>query len=514
MDDQRPNEKCAQAGAGRGGTICSGRVSRRRAIQLGVGLAAAGTLVGRWRWATASQTPPGGEPLAEPPVRVGPDGLLDTSLTALRGPAQVGGVTATTTVYEEIVPGPTLRVRAGDRLRLVLVNRLGEDTNLHVHGLHVSPAGNADNVFVHVRPGQTFQYEYALPADHPAGLYWYHPHLHGNSDPQLFGGMAGLLVVEGDLDALPGIAGVPERLLVLQATRLDAAGRVQFGDELPNAPLTRLVNGQVNPTLQIRPDETQRWRIANASADTFFRLQLDGHCLHQIAADGNTLASVWSRDEVLLAPGNRVEVLVQGGTAGRYALRTLAYDKGAVSMGAALEPEAVLATLVSEGEPLAPTPLPTTLLPFADLREEQVARSRTVTFQVPMAGMRGMAGMHGMAGMRGMAGMMHDMFLIDSKGFDPNRVDQTVRLGSVEEWTIRNASDEVHPFHIHVNPFQVVAVNGQRQEAHGYLDTATVPRRGEITIRLRFADFPGKFVYHCHLLMHQDGGMMGVVEVV
>jgi FtsP/CotA-like multicopper oxidase with cupredoxin domain len=131
-----------------------------------------------------------------------------------------------------------------------------------------------------------------------------------------------------------------------------------------------------------------------------------------------------------------------------------------------------------------------------------------------MAGMRGMAGMHGMAGMRGMAGMMHDMFLIDSKGFDPNRVDQTVRLGSVEEWTIRNASDEVHPFHIHVNPFQVVAVNGQRQEAHGYLDTATVPRRGEITIRLRFADFPGKFVYHCHLLMHQDGGMMGVVEVV
>ena len=104
--------------------------------------------------------------------------------------------------------------------------------------------------------------------------------------------------------------------------------------------------------------------------------------------------------------------------------------------------------------------------------------------------------------------------MIDDKRFDPGRVDQTVRLGTTEEWVIRNASDQVHPFHIHVNPFQVVAVNDQPIAARGYEDTVNLPRLGSVTIRTRFLDFPGKFVYHCHILMHEDGGMMAVVEVV
>src|SRR5262249_49698586 len=160
----------------------------------------------------------------------------------------------------------------------------------------------------------------------------------------------------GDLDRLPGVAGVPERLLVLQAFRRDAQGRVAPGDETPDAPYQRLVNGQLAPTIQIRPGQTQRWRILNASADTYYLLQLTDHPFRQIATDGNTLGEVWTRDQILMPPGKRVEVLIQGGPPGVYELRTLAYDKGPqpAGMGARSEPETVLATLVSEGSAEVP----------------------------------------------------------------------------------------------------------------------------------------------------------------
>ena len=138
---------------------------------------------------------------------------------------------------------------------------------------------------------------------------------------QVFGGMAGPIIVEGDIDALPGIAGVPERLLILQATQLyPDGGSVPSIVDVPGPPTDgrsmqkrylRLVNGQLNPTMTIRPGETQRWRILNATANVTYLLHLDGHQLHQIAKDGNTLNETWTRDAIVLAPGERVEVLVQ-----------------------------------------------------------------------------------------------------------------------------------------------------------------------------------------------------------
>jgi FtsP/CotA-like multicopper oxidase with cupredoxin domain len=447
-------------------------------------------------------------PLVEPPERASRDGLLDTVLTPRRGSVRIGDRFGLTEAYDGAFTGPTLRLRAGERLRIALANRLPELTNLHTHGLHVSPLGNSDNVFVRVQPGETFQYEYALPADHPAGLYWYHPHFYGDSDAQVFGGLAGALIVEGELDRLPGVAGLPERLLVLQATHVDAAGRVQVGDEGPDFPLVKLVNGQVNPLLTIRPGETQRWRIGNLSADTYFLLQLDGQPWRVIDHDGNPLDTLQTEEQLLFPPGKRFEVLVQGGPPGTYRLRTLPYNKGQVSMGGPIEPEAVLATLVSAGSPVAPRPLPTTLLPFVDLRNVPVDNRREITFDVPPMG----GGMAGMA--HGPGGEMQPIFEINRRLFDPNRVDTTVRLGTTEEWVIRNTSAQVHPFHIHVNPFQVVAVNDQPIQAHSYEDTVNLPASGSVTMRTRFLDFPGKFVYHCHILMHEDNGMMAVIEVV
>ncbi|MBA3643682.1 MAG: multicopper oxidase domain-containing protein, partial [Chloroflexia bacterium] len=165
------------------------------------------------------------------------NGLLDTTLSA--APDATDGPGRMT--YDGELPGPTLRFRPGDTLKLRLQNDLGGDiTNLHVHGLHVSPRDNGDNVFVHVMPGESFSYEYQIPDDHPAGLFWYHPHSHGDSMQQVAGGLAGAMIIEGGLDNLPGIQGLPERLMVLHGPFFGTTG------------IEYLVNGQVNPEVEIR----------------------------------------------------------------------------------------------------------------------------------------------------------------------------------------------------------------------------------------------------------------------
>ena len=465
------------------------------------------------------------EALVEPEVRTSKDGLLETTLTCRVQSVPLAGGTAIMSVYEGSSPGPTLRVRPGDTLRVNLVNALDDlppglpdtspflcapmsmggvemeamcDTNLHVHGMHVSPEGNGDNVFLTVKAGESFQYEYQIPENHAAGLYWYHPHLHGRTTNQVFGGMAGALVVEGDIDALPGIAGVPERLLVLQGTKLYADGSViNILDTPPGGPsqeskYMRLVNGQLDPTMTMRPGETQRWRILNASVNVFFRLQLDGHQLHQVAKDGNTLNETWTRDEMVLSPGERAEVLIQAGPAGTYALRTLS-----MATGFNTQVEANLATLVVDGEAVTPQPLPTTLLPVEDLSTVEVDQRRQITFQFGPP-----------------INPPQSIFWIDHEIFNGDRDDQTVQLNTTEEWVIRNATPNWHPFHIHVNDYQVVAVNGQPVPARYYEDTTAVPPFGEITMRTRFLDFPGRWVYHCHILLHEDKGMMGTVRAL
>jgi len=438
---------------------------------------------------TPMATPVAPSLFREPPLRVSQEGLLQTSLVARSGPADIVGRVMTAVTFDGAFPGPTLRVRPGDRLRIDLTNELPEATNLHVHGLHVSPRDNGDNVFLHIMPGETFTYEYALPLDHPSGLYWYHPHQHGDSFGQVASGLLGTIIVEGAIDELPGIAGVPERLLVLQSSQLTAAG-----DLLPlkqqSGEILTFVNGGFQPELPLRPGQTERWRILNGSADNFLDLQLDGHQFHLIGADGNPLGQTWARDRLFLSPGERAEVLIQPGAPGRYAFRSLAWGEAFQAQN-----EMLVATMVVGGEPVAPAPLPTTLLPFEDLSVAKIDKRRELVFQEPSQSPFTVA--------------------IDGKVFDPHRVDQTVKLGAVEEWLIRNTSPDWHPFHIHVNDFQVVAINGQPVRPRSGEDTVGVPPDGgEITIRTRFKDFSGKFVYHCHILGHEDLGMMGVVEVI
>jgi FtsP/CotA-like multicopper oxidase with cupredoxin domain len=430
-----------------------------------------------------------GESLVQPDVRESIDGVLETRLEAKLSSTTVAGRDVTSTVYEGRFPGPTLSLFPGDTLRVKLVNSLDECTNIHTHGFHVSPRDNSDNIFLHIDPGTEFDYEYQIPDNHPSGLYWYHPHCHGLTAAQTTGGMSGAIIVRGGLDEIEGVAGLTDRLLVLQSTQFDGNGKmVPFEQQSPVSRM-RLVNGQLQPTIAAQPGETQRWRVANVTSDDFFLLNLEGHTLHVIAKDGNPYDEVVPVNEILLAPAERVEFLVQvSSTAGSYQLRTLAWGEDYQQ-----QPDVLLATLVAEGDVLEPAPLPTTLIPFEDLGTLPIDRQRVTTFEEPGA----------------------PLFLaIDGKHWDADRIDQTVQLGALEEWVVRNTSSHRHPFHIHVNDFQVVALNGQPVQAHGWQDTVNLPPGGEVTIRMRFADFTGKFVYHCHILSHEDFGMMANVEVV
>jgi FtsP/CotA-like multicopper oxidase with cupredoxin domain len=482
--------------------------SRRSVLAAGAGIASALALGGRAAGqadhdhgdgATPAATPQGssvatpralGPDLVEPEVRASVDGLLDTSLTAAFGPVMVNGQQMTSRVFESSYPAPTMRLKPGDTMCIRLTNQLDDITNLHTHGFHVSPRDNSDNVFLHVEPGETFDFEFNLPADHMPGICWYHPHVHGDTYEHVNGGMAGAIIIEGGLDEVPGIAGLTERLLILQSTQFDANGVVVPVDDQTTKQQMRTINGQVNPTIRIRPGETQRWRIANMTSENFCLLALEGHHLHQIAADGNPLSEVRTEERIFLVPGERAEVLVQAAGEGTYEIRQLLWGTGFQS-----QPDVLLATMLVEGDPVDSEPLPTTLLPFEDLREATIDRTRELHFDVKVD---------------------HDgaQFLIDGKTVDMDRVDQTIQAGATEEWVIYNDSDEWHPFHIHVNDFQVVAVNGEPVEVYGWEDTRGLPPNGSITIRHRFLDFTGKYVYHCHILFHEDMGMMGIVEVV
>jgi len=152
---------------------------------------------------------------AAPEVKKSQDGTLEITLNAKESQVLIGSKNTKSQVYNGKYIGDTWVVQGGDTVKVHFENDMTDPTNLHFHGGHVSPKGNSDNVLLKINPGETFDYEYRLPKNHPPGLYWYHPHLHHYTDPQVMGGMLGAIIVKGDIDSLPGIKGVPERLLVL-----------------------------------------------------------------------------------------------------------------------------------------------------------------------------------------------------------------------------------------------------------------------------------------------------------
>ena len=482
-------------------------------------------------------SPPVADGLVTGPVRRSQNGLLNTELRVQFATNQVGNRQVHTRTYEGSIPGPSLRLRPGDTLRLRLINNLppeaGEEpmdinmphdfnfTNLHTHGLHVSPKQNAngslaDNVLIDVEPGASQLYEIAIPSNHPDGTYWYHPHKHGSSAVQLMSGMAGALIIEGATDAFLAERGITaEQTLILQQIRVDAAGEAEFvNDNSFLAPPIFTLNGFLTPTLTIRPGEVQRWRFIHAGMSEHSPLELRDPAgrlvpLHQMAFDGITLPTMEDTTRLFMASGNRIDVLMKLDTPGTYQL-----VKPALAQGLPTDPirEAAIATVVVSGTPAnMKLPLgrfPTSLAPITDA--ELNSAPRRVTFSMDLS-------------------KRPPLLLVDGKLFDPTRVDQLIRLHAVEEWTVFNTSPADHPFHIHQNPFLVTHVAGDANALPNvnlpvWLDTINIPRTtnfgrpnarpGSVTFRSRFEDFAGKFVLHCHILDHEDMGMMQIVEIV
>ena len=453
--------------------------------------------------------------LIEPEVRRSANGELRTNLRVGYTYKDIGGYRLSLRSYEGTIPGPTLRVKPGDVLRMRLTNALPPNpdptpvdmslphhfntTNLHFHGGHVSPDGIADNVFRSMEPGQSYDIEIAIPKDHPSGTYWYHPHHHGSADVQMTSGMAGALIVEGDFDDVPEIAAAAERVLMLNEVLFDYRGTIETYDTVwPEAvPRFLSVNGQRVPVIRMRPGEVQRWRIIHAGHENDLNVALEKHPLHAIAYDGIRRSQIDRLDNVLMVPGQRTDVLVKAGAPGTYALAAIAYDQGYPS------PVGPLARVVVEGEPLEMR-LPTALKPgpHAAIRDAEITNKRRLTLSLdqpeyPPAG-----------------NYQEFTYFICGVRFDPNRVDQRIPLGAVEEWLVVNEDAENdHIFHVHTNPFQMVAVNGGKFAVQDWRDTVVVPRGGSITLRSRFLDFTGRFVFHCHMMNHEELGMMQVVEV-
>ncbi|MEA2705950.1 MAG: hypothetical protein QOH22_738 [Gemmatimonadaceae bacterium] len=427
------------------------------------------------------------ETFREPPVVSSRLGVLRVPLTPKLSTVNIAGHRVMLLAYNGLYMPPTLRLHPGDTLRIRLTNAMAQPTNLHTHGLTVSPRGNSDNVFLHVAPGQTQNYEIRLPPDHPPGLYWYHPHPHGFSDMQVRNGMSGAIIVDGLLDPFPTLRHLRERLLLLKDLQIEN-GRVVHRDIGKNT--IRTINGIVNPMILLRPGETELWRIGNIGADLYYSLTLDGHHFQVVARDGNRRSRLTTADTVRLSPGARTAVLVTAGAPGVYLLRTGEINTG--SEGNEYE-GTVMATVRVEGSVAAPVALPPRLLPVEDLRGKVTTR-RTVVFSESTDG---------------------DTMFIDGKQFDANRTDTRVTLGAIEEWTVRNTSDELHTFHIHQGPFQLTEINGIPQPADDHRDIVDVPIRGEVKVIIPFTNplIVGRFVYHCHILAHEDKGMMATIEV-
>lgn len=436
-----------------------------------------------------------GDILVQPSEIRSRDGVLNATLVAAPSVVRLGEATFPGFLYNNAYLPPLLRARTGDVMRIRFQNDLPDaPSNLHFHGMGVSPQGNSDNVFVHVHPGHDFQYEVNIPTHdrQGPGLFWYHPHAHGVVAKQMFGGMSGGLVIDGSDKYFPILGGLPERFLFIK--HVEHAGAEMIS-----------INGQVNPVVPIRPGEVQFLRIAHIGATLFIKFRIEGMPLYVIATDGHPLSHPQRLTEFFVGPGQRIDAIVIGPPAGEYAMRTLPFQNQAWKRP---DPAQQIATIVASGAQAAAQAGEAEILGqrvqgmrwIDEIRRTPIARRRTLDYSRTDD---------------------RQMFMIDGHVMDEDRIDQTVKLGDTEEWTVVNTDQQYHSFHIHQTAFLVTEINGVPQNEDSLRDTFSVPPAtdigpGSLKVVIPFTDpvIVGKFVYHCHAVDHEDKGMMGIVEVV
>lgn len=488
-------------------------------------------------------------------------GVLETELLAeFSTNPVVGGIPLNFRTYDGVIPGRTLVARPGDVLKIRHINNFPprdddfikpedeniphgfNNINLHTHGLNASPAGNEDNILLTIHPGEEFFFEIKIPEDHPCGTFWYHPHKHGSALHQLASGMAGFLIIEGgegDLNLLPEVAAAKDVEIAFQELVIDFNGEVpdvtvpiqslfKFEAFLQytvnglaiNEGADEFGQGGVAPVLHMRPGEVQRWRLGVLAHLQTYRFAFEGHQIYIAAYDGITDEQLTAYDDFIMAPGNRFDLLIKASdTPGTYAFKLVEERFGEFPLfvtPSPFLPEQTIFNVIVEGEPLD-MPLPATLnpprarLPF--ITDGEIVRQRQIDFSVT----------GDVIFTEDFSAFIADtrQFFVNEQKFSSRRIDQTMELGTAEEWLITNDPSINHPFHIHVNHFLVMEIrhsDGHIERPNGGLgrwyDTIDVPFEGSVLLRHRFEKFAGVSVFHCHIIAHEDEGMMQVIEIV
>jgi FtsP/CotA-like multicopper oxidase with cupredoxin domain len=434
-------------------------------------------------------------------------------------------------------------------------------TNLHFHGLMISPVCHQDDV-LHTVVGPSaspFEYRFQIPDDQPPGLYWYHPHLHGFTKAQVLGGASGALIVEGIERVNTQLAGLPERVLVIRDQELqNPDAQPTTPDSTPHAVVLRDAEGDILNTgtdggkpakdlslnfvpvtfpsykpalIEMKPSQRELWRVLNASGITYIDLQVlyDGapQPLGVVALDGVPIddngvggRGLLRKSQILVPPGGRVEFILKGPPLEAHAtLMTRGVDTGAAGENDPSRPLAKIVAATDAPDPhsrLAATPPPLRRQSPAALRDATPVRVRKLYFSEKPQNTADPKS--------------PTVFFITVDGQTPAPFDPvslapniTVRQGDVEDWIIENRSQELHAFHIHQIHFMLLDWNGVPVNEPFLRDTVNVaywdgnsPVYPSVKLRMDFRDprITGTFVYHCHLLEHEDGGMMGTIRVV
>ncbi|MEM7057773.1 MAG: multicopper oxidase family protein [Pseudomonadota bacterium] len=512
----------------------------------------------------------GGADFQNPPEVMSQNGVLEMDLRVEYGTATIAGCPVNLRQYNPIkggpIVGPTLRLKPGDTMKIRLVNTLdditepGSDmhdqpgifnvTNLHTHGLHVSPSGISDNVLLKVMPQSEQDYVIEVPENHPPGTYWYHAHVHGSTAIQVSSGMAGALIIDGGLDNVPAIAAADEKIFVLQQIAYGTTGDLEsydaFGpDEWSNSKRHVTINGAIMPVIKMRPGEVQRWRLVHGGVRETIQFSLEGHELSEIATDGIATGrmDIWGVGQPLdLNPGYRSDVLVKakpllpGQTEAVYyvldntveAERSLQFvlPTARTLLGATraapeiLKPERILAKVIVSGDPKV-MPLPTSAelapyLPFEPITDDELdGEPQLVSFSIERMNCSEWPAKPCTPCSDG-TGLCATRFMVNNRPFS-KEFTRKLKLGTASEWTLETAKTSfapVHPFHIHVNPFEMQRTGPDGKPQTVWKDTVLVVQGQPLKVRSRYEDYTGKFVLHCHILDHEDEGMMELVEVV
>ncbi|RBP87615.1 FtsP/CotA-like multicopper oxidase with cupredoxin domain [Cytobacillus firmus] len=425
--------------------------------------------------------------LAVPPLLEPKDGSYP--ITAQQGTTELfEGIQTETYGYNGSFLGPVIRIKRGDAVTFKTRNGLTEPTTFHWHGLDIPGKGDGGPHQI-IEPGETKYVKFTVNQE--ASTLWFHPHQKGITAEQVYKGLAGLIYVEDENSqklGLPDHYGVNDFPLVFQDRQFDDKNQLNFKavhNDDGTIGNTLLVNGTLNPKLTVGAEKV-RLRLLNGSNARNYTFKLNtGDSFQQIATDGGFLNEPLEMSEITLTPGERAEIIVD-----------FSRQKSDSDIALLNEEDTILLPFKVKKEQTNSAELPESLNDYKVTDEE---RSLSVSKRLELFGM----GKH---------------VTINKKQFDMNRIDFTQKQGETEIWEVYNKPDPmggmIHPFHIHGTQFKIVSIDGEDppEILQGWKDTVAIEPGQTVKLAVKFKN-KGIYMYHCHLLEHEDNGMMGQVEV-